>query len=224
MSRPVAVIAVMILLAAIGAAVWTSRNSDHSLGLPTIVITPANAKHFETREQEAAGLCPWRNIHTDMARFFPGSDTVVDTNLVVSSERIAITKRLGRTPTGDENALRVYRIKRGKSSCGTVIARRVRGEYGLIELVLAVDAGSDVVKYARIQRLREPEPAASALQSEVWLRQFQGLSGDSNWQSVAHAALLPAQARTSAEAITDAARTALILLSTAQSLRVAVPQ
>jgi hypothetical protein len=100
----------------------------------------------------------------------------------------------------------------------------VRGEYGLIELVLAIEGETSTVKYAHIQRLREPEPAATALQSEAWLKEFRGLNGDSNWQPVAHSPLLPAQALLSAGAITDATRTALILLSTAQSIRVAVPQ
>ena len=223
MKRSLPIVALLLACVGVTACVWSARIARPS-DLQTIVITPAIAKHFETKEQEAAGLCPWRNMHADMQEFFPGSDSAVDENLVVSSQRIAITKRLRRTPTGDENALRAYKIMRRGSYCGTVITRRVRGEYGLIELVLAVDAESSTIKYARIQRLREPEPAASALQSDAWLRQFYGLSGDSNWQTVAHSRLLPAQALTSAEAVTDAARTALILLSTARSMRVAVPQ
>ncbi len=217
---------VAVLLACIGAAssLLESARIGRITGVETVVITAANAKHFETKEQETAGLCPWRNMHGDMQAFFPGSDTSIDQILVVTSQRAAITKRLGRTPTGDENTLRAYKVMRGQSFVGTVITRRIRGEYGLIELVLAVDAKSSVVRYARIQRLREPDPAASALQSDAWLRQFRGLTGDSNWQAVAHSPILPAQALTSAAAITDAARTALILLSTARSMRVAVPQ
>lgn len=190
----------------------------------TVVVTPTILKHLEWKEQEASGLCPWRNKLADMQRFFPGSDSAIETKLVVSSQRIAISKRLGRVPTGDENALRAYRIMRGRTPCGTVIARRVRGTYGLIELVLAIDAGSSAIKYARIQRLREPQAAANALQSEAWLEQFRGMTGDSNWQPVANSPLIPTDARASANAITDAARTALILHSTAQSIRVAVPQ
>ena len=68
-----------------------------------------------------------------------------------------------------------------------------------------------------------PEPAAAALQSEVWLKQFRGLTGDSNWQPVARSPLLPSQALNSAKSLTDAARTALILLSTAESIHTAVP-
>lgn len=180
-------------------------------------------KHFESKEQEAAGLCPWRNKSADTKRYFPGADRVVETNLIVSSQRMAVTKRLGRTPTGDENALRTYKIMRGNMCCGIVIARRVRGEYGLIELVLIVDGSGQKIKAAYIQRLREPEPAASALQSSAWLSLFNGMDGDSDWGPVSRSAILPPAAYTSAAAVTSAARTAMILLSTAQSIHVAAP-
>jgi hypothetical protein len=223
MNRALPMVAVLLTSAGVSAAVWT-RQASHVSDLPTTEFTAANLKHFETKEQEASGLCPWRNRLADMQKFFPGSDSAVDTNLVVSSQRLAISRQLGRPTTGDENALRVYRIMRNTNCCGTVIARRVRGEYGLIELVIAVDAGSNAIKGAEIQRLREPEPAATALQSKSWLQLFCGLSESSNWQPVANSPLLPPQAKTSAAAITDAARTALVLLATSQRMRVAIPQ
>ena len=213
-----------ILVAAVGlGTVVYTRHAAPITGLPLNDFTAANIKHFELKEQEAAGLCPWRNREADLKRCYPLADTVLETTLVVSSQRIALTRRLGRTPTGDENGLRVYAIRRRSTPCGTIVARRVRGEYGLIELVFAVDAGSSSIREAWIQREREPDPGGAALQSPTWLKQFCGLSGESDWKRVAHASCLPAGAGVSAEAVTEAARTALILLDTAQRMNVSVP-
>src|SRR5258708_40159766 len=107
MRRTFATLLTVVPAIGVAAAVWSARMASSS-DVQIAVITPAIAKHLESKEQEAAGLCPWRNRTTDMERFFPGADSAMETNFVVSSQRLAVSKRLGRTPTGDENALRAY--------------------------------------------------------------------------------------------------------------------
>jgi len=198
----------------VGTVQFAMQRGSTQPGLQSVVINDSNVSHFATRDQEAAGLCPWRNQQADMQQFFPTADRAVEWNIVVSGQAQVVAKRLGRTPTGDEHALRAFVVIKGTKPMGYVITRRVRGEYGLIELLLIVEAGSDAVKYARIQRLREPGPIAQALQSEVWLKQFVGLTQDSDWGSVAHSPLLGTAAATSGTAVVEAARTAMILFST----------
>lgn len=179
----------------------------------TVTLDTHNISHFASKEQEAAGLCPWRNQLTELHQFFPTADRAIEWNLVVSAQRQQVAKRLGRQPTGDENALRCYAVMNGKNALGYVVARRVRGEYGLIEIVIAVDASTEKIRNVEIQRLREPQPIARILQSQAWIDKFKGLGADANWSQVNSA--VPATASTDAKAITEAARTAMILLSTA---------
>src|SRR4051812_18306609 len=123
--------------------------------------------------QTSAGLCPWRDQDQDRRRFFPASVSSRDETLILSRQRVELQKRLGRMPGADDNALIVHRILGAGSSSGVVVTRRVRGECGLIELVLAADPQGRVLG-ARIQRQREPETTARALQSPAWLDAFRG--------------------------------------------------
>ena len=165
--------------------------------------------------QTSAGLCPWRAPEEDRRRFFPTSTASRDETLVLSRQRIELQKRLGRMPGADDNALIVHRILAPEGSPGVIITRRVRGECGLIELVLAADARGRVIG-ARIQRHREPAATASALLSESWLGAFHGKDSRSSWQLGTDIPSVPPDARVSAEAIAKATGTALILLDVAR--------
>ncbi len=213
---------VALIVFAGGASLLKNRLAT-STDLQTAVIDSSNSGHFESKEQEASGLCPWRNQAADMQRFFPGSTSATETSLVVSSQRLAVKKKLGRETTGDESALRAYKVLNGTRCVGVVVARRVKGQYGLIELVVAIDTSSNKILGAYVQRIREPEPASSALQNSSWLKEFVGKDMDSDWKAVGNSPALPASARVSAEAITDATRTVLVLFTTAKSIKGSVP-
>ena len=94
-----------------------------------------------------------------------------------------------------------------------MLTRRVKGAYGAIELVLAVGTNGHV-RGLRLQRLREPEPIAAALQNPDWLRSFDGQRSDSSWMLGRTISDVTPEARASAEAIVDGARSLLILLAT----------
>lgn len=175
------------------------------------------------REPETSvGLCPWRDQDEDRRRFFPNSLSSRDETLILSRQRPELQRRLGRMPGGDDNALIVHRILGPASSPGVVVTRRVRGECGLIELVLAADSRGRVIG-ARIQRHREPEMTARALLSPSWLDAFRGKDSAAVWKLGHDIPDVPAEARPSAEALLKEARTVLILLDVALRSNTSLP-
>jgi len=164
--------------------------------------------------QPSAGMCPWRAPEEDRLRWFPGSISARDETLVMGRHRIELQRRLGRPLDSDDGAIIVHRILGRSVSPGVVVTRRVRGESGLIELVLATDSNGRVLG-ARIQRHREPGTTANALQSKSWLAAFRGKNSASHWQLGDDIPDVAAEARPSAEAIVTEARNVLILLDIA---------
>jgi len=176
----------------------------------------SSAEHpFEpnTKLPQAAPLCPWREPASDLKLFFPNATRYEPETRILSGQRLELGARLGRIPTGDENALHLYRSYDDQSPLGIILTRRVKGAYGAIELVLAVGTNG-LVRGVRLQRLREPEPIAAALQSPDWLRSFDGQRGDSSWKLGRDIPSVLPEATASAEAIVDGVRSLLILLAT----------
>ena len=163
---------------------------------------------------EAAPLCPWREPEADLKGFFPGATRYEAQTRILSGRRQELAQHLGRTLTGDENALRFCRVYRDEEFLGTILTRRAKGEYGGIELVLATDTNR-CVRGLRLQRLREPEPIANALQNTNWLRSFGGKQVDDPWRLGSDLPEVPSEARASAGAVAQGVRSLLILLAAA---------
>ena len=181
-----------------------------------VLVAHADVRAFALHEQPSVGLCPWREENRDRRQFFPTATDVRDETLILSGKRLEVARRLGRASTAEENALKVYRILRHDKVLGSVVARRVRGESGVIELLLAVGANGDVLG-ARLQRLREPKQVAQALHSTQWLGAFVGKNSASAWRIGTDIPDVPPAARSSATAILEAAHAMLVLLSVADS-------
>jgi hypothetical protein len=171
-------------------------------------------KEGGSKPPEAAPLCPWREPESDLQHFFPYATDYQKETRILSGLRLELASRLGRAPTGDENALRVNRVYRNGTMLGTILTRRVKGDYGAIELVLAVDTNRSVVGM-RLQRLREPEVIEKALQNEAWQRAFVGKRAGDSWQIGNDLPEVPAMARHSPDAVAEGARDLLVLLTTA---------
>jgi len=179
-----------------------------------IQVAHAGAGDLALHEHPSVGLCPWREPERDRRQFFPTSTDVREDTLILSGKRTEVARQLGRPATGEENALKVYRILNQEQLLGSFVARRVRGESGVIELLLAVGTDGRIVG-AKLQRLREPEDVAHVLQSASWLGAFTGKDRTSSWQLGGDIPDVPPAAKTSAAAVLDAARTLLILLGVA---------
>ena len=193
--------AIALLLAV---AAWRINESARS---PEIPFETAN------RPPSLAPLCPWREPEHDLKLFFLDATRYELETRILSGHRSELAERLGRIPTGDENALHIYPVYREQTPLGVVLTRRVKGVFGAIELVLAVGTNQQICGL-RLQRLREPAPSAAALQDSQWLRSFVGKRADSSWHPEHEIPDMPADARVSAEAIVDGVRSLLILLAT----------
>jgi hypothetical protein len=144
--------------------------------------------------------------------FFPAATRYETETRILSGMRAELEKRLGRTATGDENALRVYRVFENGALSGFVLTRRIKGEHGLIELVLAADPQRRV-KGLRLQRLREPGTAVRILQDPAWRGSFVGKGEHSSWRLGEDIPGVLPEARSSAEAIVEGTRSLLVLLN-----------
>lgn len=205
-----------LALLTLGGAWWANAHFQRASDIPLLDATPeAVAKRFAEFETNAdandAGLCPWRDPERDLKQFFPHATGYRDEMLILSRNRGELEKRLGRAPTGEETAFKLHRILEGERPVGTILTRRMRGESGVLELVLAVDNNRRVVG-AKVQRLREPDDVASALRSPSWLRAWHGKTAQDTWQSGKDVPSVPAIAEPSARALLEGAHTALLLL------------
>ncbi|HLV82091.1 MAG TPA: hypothetical protein VKT32_17505 [Chthonomonadaceae bacterium] len=198
---------------------WTLLRSQPGEDLPTVDV----ASGAFPQKDEQAGLCPWRDPERDRKRFFPASSGYRDELAALSGQRPELQRRLSRPLTGEDNAVRIHRILAGSAPVGAIVTRRVRGESGVIELALAVGPDGWVVG-ARLQRLREPDSVAAVLQSSAWLGAFRGKTADSAWRLGQDIPSVPSEARPSAEAILDGARSILVMLAIGHPAALTDPQ
>jgi len=169
----------------------------------------------KVKPPEAAPMCPWRDPESDLKQFFPDATRHAVETCILSGQRVELAESLGRMPTGDENALHFWRVYAGESLLGSVLTRRVKGEHGVIELVLAVEANGSV-RGVRLQRLREPEKIAQALQNPNWLRSFERRRAESSWKLGEDIPGVPAEVCASATAMIEGTRSLLILLAASE--------
>jgi hypothetical protein len=157
---------------------------------------------FEPRSGavESLPVVPWIDEERDLRQFFPGADRAVTEKHPLSAQQTTLAQKLGRPLEPGENLLTFHRVLKSDQQIGAVIIRRVKGEHGAIDLVIAISE-NDTVNAVKIQRTREPEQILDALQKA---------SAVSPWNDAAYDAL-PSEAQISAKAIVDGVRSSLIL-------------
>jgi hypothetical protein len=181
--------------------------------LPKDDISPEPVVRGNT---EAPAMCPWRDPAGDMTRFFPGTSEYSRDTLILSSYRVVIMRRLGKDTPLESNTLYAYRIHRDGKTIGTVLVRRAAGEYGAIEVVLAVDNERRIVGL-RLQRHREPVSIAAALTNPKWENAFHRKNADDDFTLGRGLPEVPKDARTSANAVAKAVRSLLIEYDTVEN-------
>ncbi len=150
--------------------------------------------------------------------FFPGADHWKTETRILSGRRLELEKMLGRPPPAEANALKLNRVYGGRNFAGTILTRRAKGEYGAIEIILAVSA-DNAIRGVRLQRLREPPAVAEALSSAQWLGAFSGRTLGSGWDAKVDFPALAAPAEVSGAAVADAVRSLLVLLVEAEQTK-----
>lgn len=205
----------LVLLLALGArwrsAAWVNATG----GIPRAPSSHHSSEALHAQATAAAPMCPWRDPDADLRAFFPTATRQQTATLILSGVRPELARRLGRTPSADENALYLHRVYRADRLLGSIMTRRAKGEFGAIEIVVATDA-QGVAHGLHYQRLREPPGITAALRAPRWLQAFQGKRADDDWQLGADLPTVPAEAQVSAQAVVDAVRSLLILQQTAE--------
>lgn len=198
-------------------ALWAATGLG-ALGLVGLLkLNHSEETVFEppSRTVEPAPPCPWREPEADVPRFFPGATRWQSETRILSGLRVELTGRLGRPPAAEELLLQFHRVFRDATEVGTVLTRRVPGEHGSIELVLAVDSAG-AVRGLRLQRWREPEPIRAALTNASWLRAFVGKRAGDACRPGVDLPAVPAAAQASAAAVAEGVRSLLILRDCAE--------
>jgi hypothetical protein len=122
----------------------------------------------------AASLCVWRQPDADISGIFgSGSYKTVFAD-ITDSLKMKIEKRLGFPLDADETQFKYFPVFKDKERVGTVMTHAGKGQFGAIEVVVAVVEGDSgpVIKEVRIQRDREK--AKAALRGKEFLGQFKG--------------------------------------------------
>lgn len=194
-------------LAVLTIAVLLFRHREFAGGTEAPFEPPA-------RLPELSPLCPWRDPEADLPQFFPEANRWDTETRILSGLRVELSQQLGRPLLADELALTLHRVYQGARPLGTVLVRRVKGQHGAIEIVLAVTEQGRVCG-VRLQRLREPSAVASAIQDRAWLSRFHNRTHEAGWESE-DLRYVPAEARFSAAAIREGIRSLLILLAASE--------
>lgn len=167
------------------------------------------------RQIEPAPFCPWREPQQDLETFFRGATQSRSETRVLSSQLLILQKRLGRPPNPEELSLSIQRVLQVDHVMGSIMTRRVKGENGAIEIVVAVNP-DQTVHGIRVQRIREPESIARSVQNPIWLGAFEHKDASSRFELGRDIPEVPDAARASAQAIIDGVRSLLILSSIAE--------
>ena len=123
----------------------------------------------------AASLCVWRQPDSDISGIFgSGSYKTVFAD-ITDAQKTKIEKRLGFSLDADETQFKYFPVFKGTKRVGTVMTHAGKGQFGAIEVVVAVVEGDSgpVIKEVRIQRDREK--AKAALRGKEFLGQFTGM-------------------------------------------------
>ena len=200
--RGAALLATLIVAAA---AVWIWHSIPPRSVVQTYVERPPTG--------ENAPICPWREPQRDLIVLFPGATGYTTDSRILSALMTRIQKRIGRPMTVDENPLRIYRVKEGPQTSGAILVKRVKGEYGGLELVIGITPQRRV-SGVRIQSQREPDSVARTISD--WLPAFTGKTADSALQPGQDLPDVAPEARATANAIAEGTRSALIVFSLAE--------
>lgn len=142
-----------------------SNRARLTTGLLMILLVAVASSSF-------AALCVWRKPDQDIKTFFPGAQTyTTEYKKPTSSDKKTIEQRIGAKLDPDESEFTFYKIKNGDKVVGIILTHLGKGQYGAIEVVVALDNNAKV-KGVGIQRDREKQRAE--LRSQQFLGQFRG--------------------------------------------------
>ena len=124
-------------------------------------------------------LCVWRNPSADVQEFF-GSGNYRTLVVNVGNQKGAIEREIGTSLDADENVLQFWPVTRNGQRVGTVSTHLGRGDYGAIEVVIAiVHPPGQRAKVHAVKIQRDRERHRQQLRSATFLNQFKGKQANS---------------------------------------------
>jgi hypothetical protein len=159
----------------------------------------------------AASLCVWRSPDRDIAEIFEadGYKTVFED--IDDARQARIEERLGFELDPDETEFKFFPVFSGEDRVGTVMTHVGKGQFGAIEVVVAVvdtDSGP-AIKEVRIQRDREK--AKAALRGADFLGQFRGMGPDDDYTVGSGLKTATAGAEVASQAVATAVRKLVVV-------------
>ncbi|HEX5323743.1 MAG TPA: hypothetical protein VFW40_08150 [Capsulimonadaceae bacterium] len=164
---------------------------------------------------DSPGMLPWRDPKGDMRTFFPSATGYRLQPVAFSGIVQPIQQRLGSQAKLKVYGVYVYTILRHNSVCGTVSIQQADGEYGVIEVVVALNNEGRIAG-VRLQRYREPDAIAKALTAPSWLAGFRGKDENSSLSIGDDIGKVPQDAMPSAQAVVGTVRSLVIELAVAR--------
>lgn len=128
-----------------------------------------------------ASLCVWRSPDDDIAEIYNADSYKTVFQDITDVQRQRIEQQLGYSLDPDETQFKFFPVYKSENQIGIVMTHAGKGQFGVIEVVVAViDTGNGaIVKRVRIQRDREK--AKAALRSTKFLGQFKGMTANDNF-------------------------------------------
>jgi len=159
----------------------------------------------------AASLCVWRSPDEDIAGIYNADSYKTVFEDIGDSMRARIEEKLGYELDPDETQFKFFPVFKAEDQVGTVMTHAGKGQFGVIEVVVAVvDTGTGaIVKAVRIQRDREK--AKEAIRSKEFLGQFKGMTSADGFEIGTDLNTAEEGAERSSQAIANAVRKLLIV-------------
>jgi hypothetical protein len=123
-----------------------------------------------------AALCVWRAPDEDIAEMLKAGSYKTVFEDITDAQRERIEEQLGTALDPDETQFKFFPVFAGDSQIGTVMTHAGKGQYGVIEVVVAVEKVDDTVRVKAVKIQRDREIAKAALRSAEFLGQFTGMT------------------------------------------------
>ena len=178
--------------------------------LTWILVLACLAVLFAPRPASAS-LCVWRAPDEDIASIYDATSYKTVFEDIGDDLRARIEERLDYELDPDETQFKFFPVFDGEEQVGTVMTHAGKGQFGVIEVVVAViDTGTGaIVKAVRIQRDREM--AKEAIRSRKFLSQFKKMTSTDGFEIGTDLNTAEEGAERSSQAIANAVRKLLIV-------------
>lgn len=121
----------------------------------------------------SAALCVWRNPDRDIRELY-GADSYKTLWVKVGNKRAVLEKRIGSKLDPDETEFRFWPVYKNGKRVGTITTHLGKGDYGAIEVVIALKHDDRKVWVSAVRIQRDREKYRKELHSEAFLKQFSG--------------------------------------------------